>query len=219
MIITIDGPAASGKGTLAGALSKRYKYAYFDTGMIYRAVGLQAVLSQIEPTNEDEVLKIAEEMTFEKMMALSKHPDFRSDIGGQSASKVSAIPSVRQALLKMQQDFALRPVFEDGTKANGVIYDGRDTGTVVCPSADIKLFMTASPEVRAMRRFKEFEQKGIQTTYEKVFEDMKARDKRDAERQTAPMKPAEDAILIDTSAMDPQAEIDFVINLIENKLK
>lgn len=219
MIITIDGPAASGKGTLASALSKRYKYAYFDTGMIYRAVGLKAVLEGVEPTDESKVLQIAQKMTFEKMMELSHHPDFRSDIGGQSASKVSAIPSVRATLLKMQQDFALNPVFADGTKANGVIYDGRDTGTVVCPSANIKLFMTASPEVRAMRRLKEFQAKGIETTYEQVFEDMKARDKRDSERQTAPMKPAEDAILIDTSDMDPQAEIEYVVELIESKIK
>ena len=219
MIITIDGPAASGKGTLAFALSKKYQFAYFDTGMIYRAVGLKAVLEGIDPTDEQKVLEIAKAMTFEKMMELSSHPDFRSDIGGQSASKVSAITSVRSALLKMQQDFALSPVFADGTKAKGVIYDGRDTGTVVCPGADIKLFMVASPEVRALRRFKEFQAKGIETTYEKVFEDMKERDKRDCQRQTAPMKPAKDAIIIDTSDMDPKAEIDYVVDLIEKRLK
>lgn len=218
MIITIDGPAAAGKGTVSRVLAEKYKLAYFDTGMIYRAVGLDMVLKGLNPENEEEALKIAQEMTFEKMMMLSKNPDFRTDIGGQAASKVSAINSVRQALLKMQQDFALSPVFEDGTKANGVIYDGRDTGTVVCPHADIKFFVTASTEVRAMRRFKEFQQKGIQTTYQKVLEDMVARDKRDSERKSAPMKPADDAILMDTSDMDAETEINAVLKIVEEKM-
>ncbi|HCU58523.1 MAG TPA: (d)CMP kinase [Alphaproteobacteria bacterium] len=219
MIITIDGPAAAGKGTVSKVLSEKYKLAYFDTGMIYRAVGLEVVLKGLNPENEIEALNVAKSMTFEKMMELSKNPDFRTDIGGQAASKVSAINSVRQALLKMQQDFALSPVFADGTKANGVIYDGRDTGTVVCPHADIKFFVTASTEVRAMRRFKEFEAKGIQTTYEKVLEDMIARDKRDSERKSAPMKPAVDAILMDTSDMDAQTEINAVLKIVEEKIK
>lgn len=219
MIITIDGPAAAGKGTVSKVLSERYHLAYFDTGMIYRAVGLQMVLSNLDLTNENAALKIAQEMTFEKMMSLSTHPDFRTDIGGQAASKVSAMPKVRQALLKMQQDFSLSPVFADGSKANGAIYDGRDTGTVVCPHADIKFFITASSEVRAMRRYKEFKDKGINTTYEIVLADMLTRDKRDAERSSAPMKPADDAIVIDTSDMDAETEINTVLQAIEKKLK
>ena len=144
MIITIDGPAAAGKGTVSRVLAERYHLAYFDTSMIYRAVGLEMVLSGFDLKDENKAFEIARNMTFEKMMRLSTHSDFRSDIGGQAASKVSAMPTVRAALLKMQQDFALAPVFADGTKANGVIYDGRDTGTVVCPHADIKFFVTAS---------------------------------------------------------------------------
>lgn len=217
MIITIDGPAAAGKGTLSAYLAKHYKFAYFDTGMIYRAVGLSMVLQNLDVQNEDLAEQIAKELTFEKMMELSKHPDFRSDIGGSAASKVSALQRVRAALLKMQQDFALSPVFADGTPANGVIYDGRDTGTVVCPNADIKLFVTASSEVRAKRRFDEFVAKGIKTTYEKVLEDMIARDRRDEQRASAPLKPAEDAIIIDTSNMTAQEEIDKVIEIIEAK--
>ncbi|MBR1915014.1 MAG: (d)CMP kinase [Alphaproteobacteria bacterium] len=219
MIITIDGPAAAGKGTVSKVLAERYKLAYFDTGMIYRAVGLEMVLSGFDLSNEARALEIANHMTFEKIMALSTHKDFRSDIGGQAASKVSAITSVRQALLKMQQDFALNPVFADGTKANGVIYDGRDTGTVICPNADIKFFITASMEVRAMRRYKEFAAKGIDTTYQKVLDDMISRDKRDQERQSAPMKPAEDAIILDTSDMDADAEIKAVLHIVEQKIK
>ena len=215
MIITIDGPAAAGKGTLSAYLSQYYKMAYFDTGMIYRAVGLDMVLKNLDVQNEDIAEKIAKELTFEKMIELSKHPDFRSDIGGSAASKVSALPKVRAALLKMQQDFALSPVFADGTPANGVIYDGRDTGTVVCPNADIKLFVTASSEVRARRRYNEFVQKGIKTTYEQVLNDMLARDERDSKRSSAPLKPAQDAIIIDTSDMTAQQEIDTVIEIIE----
>ncbi len=217
MIITIDGPAAAGKGTLAAALAKRYRLAYFDTGMLYRAVGLEMVLQNQNPQDESAAEKVAESLTFAKMMQLSAHPEFRGRIGGEAASKVSALPKVRSALLKMQQDFADNPVFADGTPANGAVYDGRDTGTVVCPHADIKFFVVASPEVRATRRYNEFIAKGIQTTYQQVLDDLIARDKRDSERSTAPLKPAEDAVLLDTSTMDINQEIDAAINIIEQK--
>lgn len=218
MIITIDGPAAAGKGTLAAALAKHYKLAYFDTGMVYRAVGLQMVLDKLDLSDENAAEKIAKQLTFEKMMKLSRHPDFRSDIGGQAASKVSAFSKVRAALLKMQQNFSLNPVFADGTPANGAVYDGRDTGTVVCPDADIKFFVIASAEVRAERRYKEFIAKGIKTTLKKVLEDMLERDKRDSERAAAPLKPAKDAILLDTSDMSAEQEIAKAVNIIEAKI-
>lgn len=217
MIITIDGPAAAGKGTLAHTLAEKYGLAYFDTGMVYRAVGLQMVLNHQDIHNEQEAEAEAQNLTFAKMMSLSQHPDFRSDIGGQAASVVSAHPKVRAALLKMQQDFALNPTFADGCKANGAIYDGRDTGTVVCPGADIKFFVTASPEVRAERRYKEFLQKGIATTYNKVYEDMLARDQRDSQRAAAPLKPANDALIMDTSAMSVEDVIVRACKIIENK--
>ena len=217
MIITIDGPAAAGKGTLAAALAKRYRLAYFDTGMLYRAVGLEMVLQNQNPQDESAAEKVAKSLTFAKMMQLSAHPEFRGRIGGEAASKVSALPKVRSALLKMQQDFADNPVFADGTPANGAVYDGRDTGTVVCPHADIKFFVVASPEVRATRRYNEFIAKGIQTTYQQVLDDLIARDKRDSERSTAPLKSAEDAVLLDTSTMDINQEIDAAINIIEQK--
>jgi len=151
------------------------------------------------------------------MISLSKHPDFRSSLGGQAASKVAAIPSVRAALLKMQQDFALNPLFADGTPAKGVVYDGRDTGTVVCPQADIKLFVTATPEVRAMRRYKEYQQKGIDTSFEKVLAETKERDARDSSRSSAPLKPAEDAFIIDTSEMDIESVFQYVCSIIDQK--
>ena len=218
MIITIDGPAAAGKGTVSSFLAQKYKLAYFDTGMVYRAVGLQMVLSNTDLSDENEAEKVAKELTFPKMIELSKHKDFRSDIGGQAASVVSAHPKVRSALLKMQQNFALNPTFADGTPANGVIYDGRDTGTVVCPNADLKLFITASTEIRAQRRYKEFTEKGISTSYEQVLQDMIARDKRDSSRATAPLKPADDAIIIDTSKFDIEKVLQKIIPLVEEKI-
>ena len=218
MIITVDGPAAAGKGTISGYLSQKYKLAYFDTGMVYRAVGLQMVLVGEDLSNKDAALKIARALTFPQMMELSIHPDFRSDIGSNAASIVSAYPEVRVALLDMQKNFALNPVFADGTAAKGVIYDGRDTGTVICPQADLKLFVTASTEVRAERRYKEFLQKGIITSYQKVLDDMKARDERDSNRSAAPLKPADDAIVIDTSKLDIEAVLAYIVPLVEAKL-
>ena len=218
MIITIDGPAAAGKGTVSSFLAQKYKLAYFDTGMVYRAVGLQMVLIGEDLSNKDAALKIAQNMTFPQMMELSIHPDFRSDIGSHAASVISVYPEVRTALLKMQQNFALNPVFADGTPANGVIYDGRDTGTVICPQADLKLFVTASTEVRAERRHKEFLQKGIITTYQKVLDDMIARDERDCNRSAAPLKPADDAVIIDTSNLDIEAVLAYIIPLVEAKI-
>ncbi len=219
MIITIDGPAAAGKGTLASNLSKKYGYAYFDTGMVYRAVGLEMHLQNKDMTDEDSALKIAQNLTFEHMHELAKNPDFRSALGGKNASIVSAYPAVRAALLKMQQDFALHPVFADGTPAKGVVYDGRDTGTVVCPQAEVKFFITASPEVRAERRYKEFLQKGIKTSYEEVLADVKARDERDSNRATAPMKPAADAVIFDTSSLTIQEVTNKACEVIDAKKK
>lgn len=218
MIITIDGPAAAGKGTISKILSAKYKLAYFDTGMVYRAVGLQMVLSGEDLQNQEAAAKIAQNLTFPQMMELSVHPDFRSDIGSHAASVVSAHHDVRAALLKMQKDFALNPVFADGTPANGVVYDGRDTGTVICPNADLKLFITASTEIRAMRRYKEFLEKGVTADYNKVLQDMIARDERDSKRSAAPLKPADDAIIIDTSEMDVQTVLSKVMSLIDAKI-
>ena len=217
MIITIDGPAAAGKGTLADNLSKKYNYAYFDTGMVYRAVGLEMYLQGKNLEDKNAALEIAQKLSFEHMHELAKNPDFRSALGGKNASIVSAYPDVRAALLKMQQDFALNPVFADGTPAKGVIYDGRDTGTIVCPQADVKFFITASPEVRAERRYKEFLQKGMKANYEEVLAEVKARDERDANRATAPMKPAADAIIFDTSDLSIQEVIERACEVIDEK--
>jgi len=213
----LGGPAPAGKGTLAARLAEKYKLAYFDTGMVYRAVGLEMFLNGEDVTDEVQAEKTAKELTFQKMTTLAKHPEFRGAVGGKNASIVSAHPKVRQALLKMQQDFAKNPVFADGSKAEGAIYDGRDTGTVVCPDATVKLFVTASSEVRARRRYKEFLSKGIAANYETVLEDIKNRDMRDSQRAAAPMKPAEDAVIFDTSDLSIDEVFKKACEIIDSK--
>ena len=219
MIITIDGPAAAGKGTLSQKLAERYCLAYFDTGMVYRAVGLLMLKGGRDLKNVLVAENEAEELTYAKMIELSSDKDFRSAKGGQAASIISGYSGVRARLLSMQQDFAKNPVFEDGRPAKGVIYDGRDTGTVVCPQADVKFFITARPEVRAKRRYDEFIKKGMKADYEEVLRDVKQRDERDATRKDAPMKPADDAIILDTSEMDIDAVFEKAVAIIEKKLK
>ncbi|MBP5698532.1 MAG: (d)CMP kinase [Alphaproteobacteria bacterium] len=219
MIITVDGPAAAGKGTLSSRLAKKYNLAYFDTGMVYRAVGLQLLKGNIDLTDAVAAEKMAHELTFTKMMKLSQDKDFRSAAGGNAASVVSSYPGVRSQLLDMQRNFAKNPVFADGTPAQGVIYDGRDTGTVICPQADIKFFITASSEVRAKRRYDEFVAKGMAADYKQVLADVVARDERDANRKDAPMKPAEDAFIIDTSDMTIEQVYNCAVEIIESKYK
>ncbi len=218
MIITIDGPAGSGKGTIAGALAQKYKMAYFDTGMVYRAVGLLMVLGGYELNNEEQATYFATHLTFPQMMELSKNKDFRSDVGSRAASMVSAIPSVRSALLNMQKNFALNPVFADGTPANGAIYDGRDTGTVICPQAELKLYVVADLKVRAERRCRDLINAGHNVTFDEVYTDMKARDERDSNRATAPLKPAPDAILVDTSNNTLEDSLKVIVPLVEARL-
>lgn len=217
MIITIDGPASAGKGTLASTLAKIYGLAYFDTGMVYRAVGLDLRLKNQDINNEALAEQSAQNLTFTKMMELSKNPEFRSSDGGVAASIVSAHPKVRAALLKMQQNFALNPTFDDGSTAKGAIYDGRDTGTVVCPNADIKLFITASSQIRAERRFKDLQNRGDETPFEKVLSDIISRDERDSNRSTAPLKPADDAIILDTSTMSIEDVVKKAQEIIKNR--
>ncbi len=217
MIITIDGPAAAGKGTLAANLAEKYNLAYFDTGMVYRAVGLEMLLGGFDFANVAKAEELAKCLTFPRMIELSKNPEFRSLNGSKAASSVAAVPGVRTALLKMQQDFSHNPVFADGSKASGAIYDGRDTGTVVCPQADIKFFVTASPEVRAERRFKEYQKKGQQASYEEVLEQTVARDKKDYAR--AGSQPAADAIHFDTSDLSIDEVFNQVCKIIDERQK
>jgi len=219
MIIAIDGTSAAGKGTLAKRLQEFFDYAYLDTGALYRAVGKCVLDLGQDPCDEVAATQAAHKLSPEEMLQLQNDSSIRNEICGAAASKVSAIPSVRQALFDFQRNFALHPVKEDGTPAKGAILDGRDIGTVVCPDAQVKLFLSASAEVRAKRRQKELQEKGICVIYEDVLNDVKKRDERDSSRATAPLKPAEDALILDTSDMTIDDVFAHAIEFIQTKAK
>ena len=180
--IAIDGPAAAGKGTIGRALSRHFGFAHLDTGLLYRATG-RRVLTGLDPVEAAQSLR-AEDLEAD---------DLRTPDVSQAASRVAAIPEVRQALLDFQRAFARR--------AGGAVLDGRDIGTVICPEAEVKLFVTASDAERARRRHKELSESGHTATLDEVMDDLRQRDARDSARAAAPLKPAEDALRLDTSEM------------------
>jgi len=204
-VIAVDGPAASGKGTIARALAEHFVLPFMDTGLLYRAVALNLWRWGGDPANEFEALRACGDLGFDP-----DDPELRSEPVSQIASAISVYPSVRTALLKRQQDFA--------GQAGGAVLDGRDIGTIIAPNADVKLFVTASPEVRAERRLKELAQRGMHASYEDVLADIHARDERDCAREVAPLKPAADAILLDTSTLDVPAAIAEAVRLAEERL-
>jgi cytidylate kinase len=194
--IAIDGPAAAGKGTLSKAIAAHFGFAHLDTGLLYRAVGAKTLLG-VEPI-EAALKLVASDMD---------DTDLRTPEVAQAASKVAVIPEVRAALVDFQRGF--------GARAGGAVLDGRDIGTVICPDAKVKLYVTASAEVRAERRYLELSAKGDASTREQVLADVKARDARDMERVEAPLKPADDAVLIDTSEMSIEDAIAKALAAIE----
>ena len=209
MIIAIDGPAAAGKGTLARRVAVHFNIAYLDTGLLYRAVGKKVLDASNDP--EDAV---AAETVARALNAQDLNADgLRVDAVAQAASKVSAVPGVRAALLDFQRDFAKTP--PEGL--NGAVLDGRDIGTVVCQEATAKLFITASTEVRANRRFKELHQADSSAIYARVLEDMKERDERDSSRSFAPLVAAKDANVIDTSDLSANRVFDQALIFIATK--
>ena len=214
-IIAIDGPAASGKGTLARALAEHLNFAYLDTGALYRMVGYTVLERAGDPGDADEATEAATFLRDYFSPDLLQNPALRNDEAGIAASKVAVVPGVRQALLELQKNFAQNP----GNGFKGAILDGRDIGTVICPDAPVKLFITASDTVRAERRLKELQSKGISTTYEAVLKDMRERDARDAERKSAPMKPADDAVAIDSSALNAAEMFEKALKTIQERLQ
>jgi len=206
MIIAIDGPAAAGKGTLARRLAQHLNFAYLDTGLIYRAVAKKVLIAGADL---EDVAAAEAEARAMRPEALQLE-GLRTDEVAQAASMVSAVPGVRAALLEFQRDFAICP--PDG-KA-GAVLDGRDIGTVVCPEAQLKLFVTASMEVRAKRRLKELQGRGLEAIYARVFEDMKERDARDSERAVSPLEPAKDARTLDTSDLDADQVFQAALHMI-----
>ena len=202
LLIAIDGPAASGKGTLARRLADLLKLTYLDTGSLYRAVGMKLAYSEHDPNDEALALQAAKSIRLNDLT----NPRLRQEHIGQAASIVSAIPSVRAALLDFQREIA--------ASDQGAVLDGRDIGTVVCPDAPLKLFITADLPTRAKRRHRELQGQGIAVRFESVLADLKERDARDQLRDTAPMKPAEDAVVIDTSELEAEDVFEQVMNVV-----
>jgi cytidylate kinase len=203
MIIAIDGPAAAGKGTLARRLAAELGYDYLDTGLLYRAVGVKAARSGGDPAAVAAALRPQD----------LDSPDLRLDEAAQAASKVAAIPAVRAALLEFQRAFAARP-----PGGRGAVLDGRDIGTVVCPDAKAKLFVTASLEKRAERRLKELLARGIAAIQETVLAEMRERDERDSKRSVAPLTAAPDAYVLDTSGLDADQAFAAALAFVHSRL-
>ena len=199
MIIAVDGPTASGKGTIAKALAAHFGLPHLDTGLLYRAVGVKADRLGLPPEEVAAGLQPADLLG----------PDLRTDVAGQLASKVAVLTQVRDNLLNFQKKFA--------SQDSGAVLDGRDVGTVICPGAPVKLFVTASAEARADRRYQELRGRGVDTIRPRVLAEMAERDRRDSERAAAPLKAAPDAYLLDTSDMDADAAFAAALAFIERK--
>ena len=206
MIIAVDGPTASGKGTLAKALAAHFNLPFLDTGLLYRAVGRQVQLNQGNPDDPAEALAGC---SFANN--LLDDPVLRNEEVGGLASRVSIHPEVRAALKKRQVDFANQP--------GGALLDGRDIGTVIAPQAEVKLFVTAPAEVRARRRHDEMQRHGMATDFDNILADIHARDERDMGRADAPLKPADDALLLDTGDLTIGDAVQAAIALVESKLR
>jgi cytidylate kinase len=202
MIIAVDGPAASGKGTIAKALARHYHLPHLDTGLLYRAVAATVWRMELDPTKEADAVAACD---FDELTLAD--PVLRDDEMGKLASIVSAHPLVRAALMQRQKRFA----HQEG----GAVLDGRDIGTVIAPDAQAKLFVRATPTIRARRRHAELQARGSSVTFDQVLADIRARDQRDSSRSTAPLLPANDAALLDTSFLSIDASVEKAIALVE----
>ena len=204
LVIAVDGPAASGKGTIAGRLAREYGLPHLDTGLLYRAVGLK-VLEAGGALDDAEAAQAAARGLDAR--SLSDDPRLTTGEAGEAASRVAGHPEVRAALLRLQQDFA--------AQAGGAVLDGRDIGTVIAPGAPAKLFVTATPEVRATRRWKQLTARGDDIALDEMLADIRRRDERDAGRGAAPMVQARDAALLDTTDMGIEAAFDAARRIVE----
>ena len=203
-VIAVDGPAASGKGTVAARLARTYGLAFLDTGLLYRAVGMGVLASGGDLSDEAAAEAVARSLD---ASGLSEDPQLTTGEAGEAASRVAGYPGVRAALLDLQQAFA--------RQAGGAVLDGRDIGTVIAPDAQAKLYVTATPETRATRRWKQLTARGDDISYEAMLADIVRRDERDAGRGAAPMVQADDAVLLDTTEMDIETAFDAARRIVE----
>lgn len=203
MIIAIDGPAAAGKGTIALKLAKHYGLNHLDTGLLYRAIGRLMIEQGLDVDNAVEAGAVAGKLKAKDL----NHLDLRGREAGELASRVAVHPEVRAALVDFQRNFARTPP--------GAVLDGRDIGTAICPEADIKIFVTASPEVRARRRTDELNAKGRDVPYERILAEILERDERDSHRSAAPLRQADDAVRLDTTALDADAAFAAAIEIVD----
>ncbi len=218
--IALDGPAGAGKSTIAKRAAAALDYIYVDTGALYRTIGLAASRRGVEPVASPEVEEMLKQITVDltfndkgEQVVLLDGEDVSGEIrtpeASMMASKISAIPAVRAYLLDLQRDMA---------KTHNVIMDGRDIGTVVLPDAQVKIFLTASPEARAGRRYKELVEKGMDVKYEDILQDVITRDYNDSHRETAPLKPAEGCVMVDTTELDLEQSIEKIISVIKENI-
>jgi len=203
MIIAIDGPAAAGKGTIALKLAKHYGLNHLDTGLLYRAIGRLMTEQGLDVDNAAEAGAVARKLRAKDL----NHPDLRGREAGELASRVAVHPEVRAALVDFQREFARMPP--------GAVLDGRDIGTAICPEADVKIFVTASPEVRARRRTDELNAKGRDVPYERILAEILERDERDSHRSVAPLRQADDAVRLDTTALDAAAAFAAAVEIVD----
>jgi len=211
MIVAIDGPAASGKGTIARALAREFGFAYLDTGSLYRKTAYLVLESDGDPSSLEDAVAAA------RVVSEQTVPDdaLRTRTVAEAASRVAAIAEVRAVLVDMQRDFGIDPpALADGALAQGAVVDGRDIGTVIFPNADVKLFITASPEERARRRHLELVDRGQATEFATILSEVRARDERDASRPISPMKPAADAHLLDTTDLSIEAAFEAARDIV-----
>ena len=209
MIVAIDGPSASGKGTLARRLAEALDFAYLDTGMLYRATGAAVLAAGADPGEAAAAVEAARTLELSDL----ERPGLRGEAVGQAASIVAVMPGVRGALLALQRRFAAAPP----GGAAGAVLDGRDIGTVVCPEAEVKIFVTASLEGRARRRHKELLERGEASIYARVVQEMRARDRRDSERAAAPLRPAPDAVVLDTNELDAGEAFRVALEIVDSR--
>src|SRR5215469_10356377 len=214
LIIAIDGPAASGKGTLARRVAEHFGFEHLDTGKLYRATGLGVIEAGGDPADPLAAEKAARSLDFSRLT----EPRLNHEDVARASSVVAAVPAVRAALLAAQRDFAHHPPALATGPAKGAVLDGRDIGTIVCPDATVKLFLIASAESRAKRRVKELRERGSAAIYDDVLQDMRERDARDSERRVAPLAAAPDAVTIDTTSLDADQVFEQASDLIARYL-